>query len=47
MSEYTQYFAVKSSSETTVQEVLSKAQIVSIVDADKERFFFSKEYKNS
>ena len=47
MSEYTQYFAVKSSSETTVQEVLSKAQIVSIVDADKERFFFSKKYKNS
>jgi len=47
MSEYTQYFAVKSSSEITVQEILNKAQIVSIVDADKDRFFFSKEYKKA
>ena len=47
MSEYTRYFVVKSSSEEEVQSALNAARINSVVDADKNDYWFSPEYKRS
>lgn len=44
MSEYTNYFAVKSSTEQEVQNKLSLKKIKSVVDADKTDYFFSTNY---
>ena len=44
MSEYTNYFAVKSSSEQDVLNKLTVARIKSVVDADKTDFWFSSGY---
>lgn len=46
MSEYTKYFIVKSSSEVEVQQKLNDAKIQSLVDPDKERYWFMDQYKN-
>ena len=45
MSEYTKYFAVKSSSKEEVRRKLNDAKIKSIVDADIQDFWFSSKYK--
>lgn len=44
MSEYTNYFVVKSSSEQEVQNKLNNAKIKSVVDADKTDYWFSANY---
>ena len=46
MSEYTKYFIIKSSSENEVKQKLNDAKIHSIVDSDKERYWFMDEYKH-
>lgn len=46
MSEYTQYFIVKSSSELEVKQKMNKAKILSIIDSDKKMYWFTDEYKN-
>jgi len=47
MSEYTNYFAIKSSSEKKVQNKLSVKKIKSVVDADLNDFWFSPNYKRN
>lgn len=47
MSEYTKYFAVKSSSEQDVQSKLNSNKIKSVVDADKADYFFSEDCKRN
>ncbi len=47
MSEYTNYFAVKSSSEQEVQNKLSAKKIKSVVDADKTDYWFAANYKRN
>lgn len=47
MSEYTNYFAVRSADEQEVQRRLNAAQIRSVVDADKTGFWFSPPFKRS
>lgn len=44
MSEYTNYFAVKSSSEQEVQNKLSVKKIKSVIDADKTDYWFTTNY---
>jgi len=47
MSEYTQYFILKSSLELEVKQKLNKAKIISVIDSDKERFGFTEKYNNT
>ncbi len=45
MSEYTQYFIVKAASENNVKQHLNEAKIASIVDPDKEKYWFEDAHK--
>jgi hypothetical protein len=45
MSEYTNYFIVKSSSEEEVRNELNSKEIVSVVNADQSDFWFADKYK--
>ncbi len=47
MSEYTKYFAVKSSSSKEVRGKLNQSKILSIVDDDSDDYFFEKKYKRN
>lgn len=47
MSEYTKYFAVKSNSEKDVREKLNQANILSIVNADKDDYWFTDDTKRN
>ncbi|MGB4775248.1 MAG: hypothetical protein WBP45_08750 [Daejeonella sp.] len=47
MSEYTKYFAIKSSSEQEVKNKLNVSKIISIVDADIADYWFLDEYKRN
>ena len=46
MSEYTQYFIVKEDSEADVKKRLNNSKTTSIVDSDKDKYWFFDIYKN-
>lgn len=47
MSEYTDYYAVRSSNKFDVQKKLNEAKIYSIVDADEDQYWFMDEFKTN
>lgn len=47
MSGYTNYYIVQATSETEVQVVLEDARIKSLIDADKDDYWFTERYKRN